>query len=196
MSTVSAAATTSYATMTSATTGAMTMMGTAASALIAAATTMTSGAGSNMVAQLLGVAGGGISPRTFVNDAGGVEIAGSLGFANGGIMTSMGPASLKKYAAGGIATSPQLALFGEGSMNEAYVPLPDGRSIPVTLSGAANTTNMGGVQINIVVNKDGSTEQQSAGDDATQWQRVAQRVRSVVMEELVTQQRPGGVLYK
>ena len=56
------------------------------------------------------------------------------GFANGGIMTESGPMQLKRYATGGIANSPQMALFGEGSQPEAYVPLPDGRSIPVTVS--------------------------------------------------------------
>jgi lambda family phage tail tape measure protein len=54
-------------------------------------------------------------------------------FARGGIMSSYGPLAMKKYANGGIARSPQLALFGEGRMPEAYVPLPDGRSIPVTV---------------------------------------------------------------
>jgi hypothetical protein len=34
-----------------------------------------------------------------------------------------------------VADSPQLAMFGEGDMNEAYVPLPDGRRIPVQMSG-------------------------------------------------------------
>lgn len=56
-------------------------------------------------------------------------------FANGGIMTKWGSAKLKEYANGGIAKSPQVAVFGEGDMAEAYVPLPDGRSIPVTLQG-------------------------------------------------------------
>ena len=56
-------------------------------------------------------------------------------FADGGIMTSAGPLPLNKYAGGGVATSPQMALFGEGSTPEAYVPLPDGRSIPVTMQG-------------------------------------------------------------
>ena len=65
-------------------------------------------------------------------------------FANGGIMTSAGSLPLKKYANGGIANSPQLALFGEGRMNEAYVPLPDGRTIPVTMKGGS-----GDVQVNI-----------------------------------------------
>lgn len=56
-------------------------------------------------------------------------------FAMGGIMTGKGPLDLHAYANGGIASSPQLALFGEGSMNEAFVPLPDGRTIPVTMKG-------------------------------------------------------------
>lgn len=58
-----------------------------------------------------------------------------LGFADGGVMTSSGPKALpKKYARGGVANSPQVAVFGEGSMPEAYVPLPDGRTIPVSLT--------------------------------------------------------------
>jgi tape measure domain-containing protein len=56
-------------------------------------------------------------------------------FANGGIMTEHGPVPLNKYARGGVANSPQMAMFGEGSMPEAYVPLPDGRSIPVAMAG-------------------------------------------------------------
>jgi hypothetical protein len=59
----------------------------------------------------------------------------SFGFANGGIMTPRGPLPLRRYATGGIADSPQLAMFGEGRMPEAYVPLPDGRSIPVAMQG-------------------------------------------------------------
>lgn len=58
-----------------------------------------------------------------------------VAFADGGIMGSMGAIPLRKYAAGGIANSPQMAIFGEGDHNEAYVPLPDGRRIPVALSG-------------------------------------------------------------
>lgn len=53
--------------------------------------------------------------------------------ATGNIMTSEGPLPLRKYANGGIAYSPQLSLFGEGRTPEAYVPLPDGRTIPVTI---------------------------------------------------------------
>ncbi|MBA9071624.1 hypothetical protein FHR71_005410 [Methylobacterium sp. RAS18] len=67
-------------------------------------------------------------------------IGSMFGFANGGIMTSAGPLPLRAYSAGGIADSPQVALYGEGKMPEAYVPLPDGRRIPVAMQGggAAN----------------------------------------------------------
>jgi len=51
-------------------------------------------------------------------------------FANGGIMSANGVVPLKRYAQGGIARSPQMALYGERGP-EAYVPLPDGRNIPV-----------------------------------------------------------------
>lgn len=66
---------------------------------------------------------------------------GSLGlesiwpFASGGIMSSRGALPLHSYAGGGVATSPQMAIFGEGRMKEAFVPLPDGANIPVKLYG-------------------------------------------------------------
>ena len=82
-------------------------------------------------------AGGGFSgSSTGPFGAGGISPALSFpttGFANGGIMSPSGPLPLKAYSRGGVANSPQVALFGEGSMNEAYVPLPDGRRIPVAL---------------------------------------------------------------
>lgn len=53
--------------------------------------------------------------------------------ANGNIMTPDGPLPLNRYAKGGIARSAQVSIFGEGRQPEAYVPLPDGRTIPVTI---------------------------------------------------------------
>ena len=61
-------------------------------------------------------------------------------FAMGGIMTPNGPMPLNRYAMGGIADSPQIALFGEGRTPEAYVPLPDGRRIPVAMQGGGGMT--------------------------------------------------------
>lgn len=79
------------------------------------------------------------------------NIADSIGtlfsFAEGGIMTPAGPLPLRKYATGGIADSPQLALYGEGSMNEAIVPLPDGRAIPVKMKGGGGISIQQTIQI-------------------------------------------------
>ena len=57
-------------------------------------------------------------------------------------MTSAGPLPLKSYAGGGIANTPQLSLFGEGRTPEAYVPLPDGRRIPVHMQGGGDSPNI------------------------------------------------------
>lgn len=79
-------------------------------------------------------------------------------FATGGIMTKWGRAKMKEYAAGGIAHSPQISVFGEGTSPEAYVPLPDGRSIPVTMQGG----NAPNIEIN-VINKSGQEVQARSG---------------------------------
>lgn len=125
-------------------------------------------------------------------------------FANGGIMSSMGSLPLNAYANGGVANSPQLALFGEGRMNEAYVPLPDGRSIPVSFSGEnVGGSNAGGgqtfapVTISIVINKDGGETQRESGDgDAQQAKDLSNRIKTVVREVLLTETRPNGILDK
>lgn len=50
----------------------------------------------------------------------------------------------KQYANGGIVTKPTLGLIGEAGQNEAIVPLPDGKSIPVEMnsSGGSDTFNI------------------------------------------------------
>ncbi len=68
-------------------------------------------------------------------------------FADGGVMTPNGPAPLRRYSAGGIATSRQVAEFGEGSVPEAFVPVPSGK-IPVDLKlpkAAASSAASGSV---------------------------------------------------
>lgn len=72
-------------------------------------------------------------------------------FANGGIMTEYGQLALNKYANGGIAREPQVAIYGEGKMAEAYVPLPDGRTIPVTLSGTGGGESSKGMSGSVPV---------------------------------------------
>lgn len=124
----------------------------------------------------LNASGIGFNPLAFT---------GGFGFAMGGIMTGNGPMKLRRYAAGGIASGPQLAMYGEGSRPEAYVPLPDGRSIPVTMKGS-----MGG---DIIVNVD-ATGSNVQGNES-QGKALAGVVAAAVQAELVKQKKPGGLLY-
>ena len=118
-----------------------------------------------------------------------------FGFADGGVMTSMGPMALRSYASGGIANSPQLALFGEGSRPEAYVPLPDGRSIPVTMSGGPGSGSglgAGGDVFNISVSVTDAGA--SASGDNTGGRDLGRAIASAVRQELLAQKRAGGLL--
>jgi tape measure domain-containing protein len=131
----------------------------------------------------------GGAPSMFTNPSFGVgtgSFGGSLlpSFAMGGIMTANGPLKLKRYAAGGIATGPQLAMYGEGSRPEAYVPLPDGRSIPVTMKG-------GGVG-NVVVNVDANGS--NVEGNGQQANALGKAIGIAVQQELIKQKRPGGLL--
>jgi hypothetical protein len=105
----------------------------------------------NMIIQALvyrAVAGAlGLTPA-----ANGAVFQGGLGdlqaFANGGTVDGgLGRfMPVKGYATGGpIVNKPHVALIGEGKHNEAVVPLPDGRSIPVDMQGDSGTQ----VNINI-----------------------------------------------
>jgi tape measure domain-containing protein len=93
-----------------------------------------------------GLSGGGGNPA---GSGGGIsdslpgvrQYAGGLG--GGGAPGSM-PFAPPAFANGGIVTGPTLSLIGEGKYNEAVVPLPDGRSIPVQLGGRSARDMMGG----------------------------------------------------
>ena len=62
--------------------------------------------------------------------------------ANGGMLGKLAP--VKGYADGGpIVTKPHIALIGEGRHDEAVVPMPGGKEIPVNLTGS------GGAQVTI-----------------------------------------------
>jgi lambda family phage tail tape measure protein len=108
--------------------------------------------------------------------------------AKGGVMTSMGPMNLRAYSKGGIASSAQLALFGEGSQPEAYVPLPDGRSIPVSMKGGGG----GAVNVSVNVNMAQGTSESSGGD--AKGSQLGKLISMAVKNEIMTQMRPGGLL--
>jgi murein DD-endopeptidase MepM/ murein hydrolase activator NlpD len=63
-----------------------------------------------------------------------------LAGANGGVAGGgWKPFPVSAFANGGTVKGPTLGLVGEGKYNEAIVPLPDGRSIPVQMRGTGGT---------------------------------------------------------
>lgn len=66
--------------------------------------------------------------NTFTGGFGGPP---STGYAMGGVLSG----GFRAFAGGGVITQPTLGLVGEGKYNEAVVPLPDNKSIPVKMIG-------------------------------------------------------------
>jgi tape measure domain-containing protein len=106
-------------------------------------------------------------------------------FANGGIA----PGGFTAFANGGMVTGPTMGLVGEGRYNEAIVPLPDGKSIPVQLAGGD-----GGNQIvsNITVNvNNGQAQSNATGSNSSE---MGRKIEGAVKQVIVGELRPGGLL--
>lgn len=76
-----------------------------------------------------------------------------LGAEDGGVLPAMARGGIKRYAGGGLNRNGGIAnrptvLFGEGRTAEAFVPLPDNRSIPVSFVGDGP---MGGSSFNFYI---------------------------------------------
>jgi tape measure domain-containing protein len=94
------------------------------------------------------------------------------------------------FANGGIVTGPTLGLVGEGRYNEAVIPLPDGKSVPVDLGGMAG--GMGGeVTSNIVVNINNGQMQGNGNGNGSE---LGRKIEGAVKQVLVSELRPGGIL--
>ena len=89
-------------------------------------------------------------------------VGGWFGFADGGIAANGRPVPLARFAGGGVSNT--AAIFGEAGP-EAAVPLPDGRSIPVTMKGGGGNT--------YVVNVNGSNNAPDVRRAAGQGMREA-----------------------
>jgi lambda family phage tail tape measure protein len=109
-------------------------------------------------------------------------------FADGGIMTPMGPMPLNAYAGGGVASSPQVALFGEGRMPEAYVPLPDGRSIPVQMRGGGGAGSV--FHMHTTINHNGAP----GFDPAEAAREMHRQFQQMIDRRMIQLQRDGGLL--
>ena len=71
---------------------------------------------------------------------------------------------------------------------EAVVPLPDGKTIPVQMSGGGGTNN---VTVNVNMETGQTTSENSEGRDTNQLGKV---VAAAVQAELQHQKRPGGIV--
>lgn len=110
----------------------------------------------------------------------------NLQFANGGIAAG----GFTAFANGGMVTGPTMGLVGEGRYNEAIVPLPDGKSIPVDLGGMAGGVG-GEVTSNIVVNINNG---QMQGNGNSNGSELGRKIEGAVKQVLVSELRPGGIL--
>ena len=105
--------------------------------------------------------------------------------AQGGIY----PLGFKAFAQGGVADRPTLGLVGEGAYNEAIVPLPNGKAIPVDMKGSAG----GAVTTNITVNVDseGGAKTEMSGDQAG---KLGKAIDNAVKRVILEEKRRGGML--
>ena len=95
------------------------------------------------------------------------------------------------YSRGGTARGAQSGYAATLHGNEAVVPLPDNRSIPVTLNGAGGSNN--NVVVNVSMGGSGGSEQNSQSNSNT-GQNLGKMVANAVQEELHYQKRSGGIL--
>ena len=124
-------------------------------------------------------------------------------FAEGGISAAKGTITPKKqyagggispmrdYHRGGVARGPQQGYNAVLHGNEAVVPLPDNRHIPVELSGGMGQQNI--VTVNVSMDGQGGaqTSSQSNGPNA---ERMGTLIAKAVQDELQNQKRSGGIL--
>ena len=123
---------------------------------------------------LLGGAGGGIASL----------FTSFLGFANGGMVKG----GFRAYANGGIATKPTIGLVGEGKYNEAIVPMPNGKAIPVDMKGSQGQNN------NITINIDSAGGATTSGMSDQDNKQLGRAIAQAVQKELQNQKRSGGIL--
>jgi hypothetical protein len=109
---------------------------------------------------------------------------GGLGGREGGVMKSPG---YRSFGTGGVSTGPDSGYPATLHGTEAVVPLPNGRSIPVEMSGGAGGNNIS-VNVNMTT---GETSSTGGGEQAY---ALGRAISTAVQTELEKQQRPGGTL--
>jgi hypothetical protein len=133
--------------------------------------------------------GTGIAPGPVAKSAGVKFNSAKMGpgFANGGIAVG----GFRAFASGGVVTGPTLGLVGEGRYNEAVIPLPDGKSVPVDLGGMGGAGNQITSNIVVNVNSDGQSQSQQSGSGSAE---LGKKIEGAVKQVIVGELRPGGLL--
>jgi len=130
-------------------------------------------------------AGSGLGPTSTP----GFTLPGITGAATGGVF-SQGK-KMSGYATGGIASGSKTGYPAVLHGTEAVVPLPNGRSIPVDMSGSVGQNN--NVTVNVAIDSNGNastnTEQSSAEAG-----NMGNLIAKAVQKELQNQKRSGGIL--
>ncbi len=115
---------------------------------------------------------------------GGIPSYAGIKFANGGIALG----GFKAFANGGMVTGPTLGLVGEGRYNEAVVPLPDGKTIPVDLGNAAGNQIVSNITVNV---NNGQAQSNASGSNSSD---LGRKLEGAVKQVIVGELRPGGLL--
>lgn len=95
------------------------------------------------------------------------------------------------YSTGGVAQGPRQGFPAVLHGTEAVVPLPNGRSIPVEMTGNSNSNN------NVVVNvnmSEGSARQETQQGNTKMSKELGRAIANAVQQELQNQKRSGGIL--
>ena len=111
-------------------------------------------------------------------------IPGMPGGRDGGVMKSPG---YRSFGTGGVSDGPDSGYPAMLHGTEAVVPLPNGRSIPVEMSGGAGGNN-------VTVNVNMTTGESSSTGDGTDAYELGRAISTAVSNEISKQQRPGGTL--
>ena len=110
---------------------------------------ITGAVGGGTLGASLGAAAGGALGTLLLPGGGtiaGAELGGWAGGALGSLLGGWGGEAAggwlgSKFAVGGVVNKPTKALIGEAGMPEAVIPMPDGKSIPIAMPAAANTSD-------------------------------------------------------
>lgn len=101
---------------------------------------------------------------------------------------------LQKFRAGGVSFGPTYTLHAEGARSEAFVPLEDGRNIPVKIVSQPGNGTQVLVNTNIYVTSDGKVSATSQSSNE-QGNTIAKAMEQAATEAIIKQLQPGGVLY-